>query len=170
MQVIQSASQNAAEYLGVAKDYGTLEKGKADCLGDQSFIGSGEKPLGGDADIHYVAAHRFRTSRNNSSAEGPGPPGVARLRSRRMLWYACRRRFNSAGVGAAPSRISPAIERRRERVRVRKALYNFSGTPSKCTVAILHLPGIILTLPVPDRHFSRSSATLLPCSSPSFAP
>jgi imidazolonepropionase-like amidohydrolase len=29
MQVIQTASKNAAEYLGVSKDYGTLEKGKA---------------------------------------------------------------------------------------------------------------------------------------------
>ncbi len=29
MQVIQSASKNAADYLGVSKDYGTLEKGKA---------------------------------------------------------------------------------------------------------------------------------------------
>lgn len=29
MQVIQAASKNAAEYLGVGKDYGTLEKGKA---------------------------------------------------------------------------------------------------------------------------------------------
>ncbi len=29
MQVIQSASKNAAEFLGVAKDFGTLEKGKA---------------------------------------------------------------------------------------------------------------------------------------------
>src|SRR5262249_16778902 len=28
MQVIQSASKNAAEYLGVSKDFGTLEKGK----------------------------------------------------------------------------------------------------------------------------------------------
>ena len=28
MQVIQTASKNAAEYLGVSKDFGTLEKGK----------------------------------------------------------------------------------------------------------------------------------------------